>query len=176
MFRLAVTFLAVLGLGGAVRADGLGDARRCSAPTIDHDSSIRVCTAAIRSEELSRRNLAITFYNRGIAYFGKGEYDRAIRDYDAAIGLVANEAEFYGNRAGAYRMKGMYAEAVLDYTRAIRLDPADAYAYFGRGFARFALGRREAAVEDFVTAYGLSPNDPRIRDTLIEMGLLAPGR
>jgi tetratricopeptide (TPR) repeat protein len=35
----------------------------------------------------SGQNLAFAFYNRGIAYSDKGQYDRAIQDFDQAVQL-----------------------------------------------------------------------------------------
>jgi len=39
-----------------------------------------------------------TYNNRGVAYYMKGEYDRAIRDYNKAIELKPDCAEAYYNR------------------------------------------------------------------------------
>jgi hypothetical protein len=75
----------IAGLSGAATAQ-TPDQRRCSAP--DPDLSISGCTAMIQSGHETRQNLAGAFYNRGNAYNGKGQPDRAIADYDQAIRLV----------------------------------------------------------------------------------------
>ena len=45
--------------------------------------------------------------NRGIAYAGKGQYDRAIEDYDQALRLNPNDAAALSNRRVAYNNKGL---------------------------------------------------------------------
>ena len=73
------------------------------------------------------------FNNRGIVYDHKGEYDRAIADYDRAIELVPNDATAYNNRGVAYGKKGDYDRAIRDYDQAIRLKPDHANAFINRG-------------------------------------------
>jgi tetratricopeptide (TPR) repeat protein len=46
-------------------------------------------------------NLALAFNDRGNAYANKGQYDRAIQDYDQAIKLDPNLALAINNRAAA---------------------------------------------------------------------------
>ena len=49
------------------------------------------------------QTLAIAYNNRGNAYTGKGEYDRAIQDYDQSIKLSPNHARAFNNRGVAYQ-------------------------------------------------------------------------
>src|SRR5215475_2754417 len=48
----------------------------------------------------------VAYRNRGIAYHGKGDYDRAIADYDQAIRLDPKNAVAYTSRGQAYDKKG----------------------------------------------------------------------
>jgi tetratricopeptide (TPR) repeat protein len=84
--RWALLFMLmhIVGFSGAATAQS-PDQRRCSAP--DPDTSIRGCTAMIRSGHETQQNLAQAFNNRGIAYYCKGQLDRAIQDFDRAIRL-----------------------------------------------------------------------------------------
>jgi tetratricopeptide (TPR) repeat protein len=69
----------------------------------DPDLRIRGCTRVIeRGEEETRKNLTAAYYNRGLAYWRKGEIDHAIADYDAAIALARHLAPAYYNRGNAY--------------------------------------------------------------------------
>ena len=49
--------------------------------------SIKGCTALIQSLTETRNNLAIAHSNRGITYSDKGDFDRAIADYEQALKL-----------------------------------------------------------------------------------------
>src|SRR4029077_19011344 len=51
------------------------------------DTVIDGCTAIIQSGQEPREKLATAFDNRGVAYRRKGEYDRALQDYEQAIPL-----------------------------------------------------------------------------------------
>ena len=61
---------------------------------------------------------AETYYNRGIAYYGKGEYDRAILDYNEALEINPRYAEAYYNRAVSYYYKREYDKAWEDVHKA----------------------------------------------------------
>ena len=74
--------------------------------------------------------------NRGNAYHDKGEYDRAIRDYDEAIRLKPDDADAYKNRGVAYNNKGDRAAAARDLERALQLNPAEPQADAMRDYIR----------------------------------------
>jgi tetratricopeptide (TPR) repeat protein len=61
---------------------------------------------------------------RGNAYYAKGDRDRAIADYDKAIGINPGHAPAFYNRGNAYYAKGDRDRAMADYDRAILLHPA----------------------------------------------------
>ena len=78
-------------------------------------------------------NDAKSYCERGIAYYKKREYDKAIADYSEAIKLKPDYAEAYSNRAKAYLKKADFDRAIVDYTKAIELNPQDVDAYYTRG-------------------------------------------
>jgi tetratricopeptide (TPR) repeat protein len=69
-------------------------------------------TRCIDAGGLAAEDLAITYSNRGVAQYHKGDYDRAIRDFDAALALNPEDAETYYSRGLAYRHKGDYEQAI----------------------------------------------------------------
>jgi tetratricopeptide (TPR) repeat protein len=83
------------------------------------DLKIKGCSALIKTDTKD----AIAYYNRGAAYQTKGDVDKAITDFDAAIGLKPDYAAAYENRARAYVAKGDYTRAVADVTKAGELTP-----------------------------------------------------
>src|SRR5215470_12212619 len=61
------------------------------------DVGIEGCTAVIQSGQRRSENLALAYSRRATAYARKGDYDRAIPDFDQAIKLNPNDPlAFYG--------------------------------------------------------------------------------
>ena len=76
---------------------------------------------------------AADYNNQGVDWYNKGEYDKAIADYNKALSLDPNHASTYLNRGCVWDDKGEYDKAIADYSEAIRLKPSDAIAYGNRG-------------------------------------------
>jgi lipoprotein NlpI len=119
--------------------------------------TISGCTLVILSGRESQRNLASAYFNRGIAYKNKGDFDRAIADYTQAIQLNPKDAKPHVNRANAYSDKGDFDRAVADYNEAIQLDPKFAFAYLNRGLANLFTGALPKAIADLNQASELDP-------------------
>ena len=92
-------------------------------PGIDWDQQIISCSALIQSGDESTENLAIAFYNRGLAYENKEDYARAIADYSEAIRLDPNDAEAFFYRSLDKARMGDKAGAAADMAAAIRINP-----------------------------------------------------
>jgi len=107
-----------------------------------------------------RLNPTSTAYlQRGRVYNGKGDYDKAIEDFNQFIRLDPNNAGIYSNRGLAYTNKGDYDKAIEDFNKAISLDINDAYIYGNRGIAYDKKGNIDRAIEDYNQAIKLDPND-----------------
>ena len=132
-----------------------------------YDNAIRHYT-----EALKLRPVFIMYVVRGNAYHEKGDFDAAIRDYNAAIALNSKDARVYNDRGNAYHEKGnetvsetgdfdiaFFDAAIDDYSKAIELNPKDAGAYKYRGITYFAKRGLDAAIEDFNTSIELDPED-----------------
>jgi tetratricopeptide (TPR) repeat protein len=87
------------------------------------------------------------FYNRGNAYAMQGQYNRALVDFDEAIRLDGNHADFFAARGAALLMRGEHDRAIADYSEAIRLNP-DAEYFGGRGNAHWLKGELDGAIVD----------------------------
>ena len=125
------------------------DYAKCAETAGKPHSYIEHCTRAIDSGDLSIENLADAFNYRGVAYGHKGDYDRAIRDYDEAIRLDPEYADAFFNRGNAYDDKGDYDRAIQDYDQAIRLDPDFPLAFFNRGNRYRIEGDYDRAIHDY---------------------------
>src|SRR5262249_50749815 len=93
------------------------------------DVAIAACTGLMASDTLGEIGLGVAYYNRGVALYEKGEYARAIEDYNQAIQLNPGFAPAFLNRGNAFDGKGEYERAIQDYDRAINLDPSNAKAF-----------------------------------------------
>lgn len=97
------------------------------------------------------------YCDRGMAYWGMGDNDRAIADADEAIRLKPDLAAAYANRGAAYESKGDHDRAISDADEAIRLKPDLAAAYLNRGAAYEDKGDYDRAIADADQAIRLKP-------------------
>ncbi len=128
------------------------DWQLCTASDDDEvslDVQIRGCTAVIESGKEPQKNLAVAYYNRGVAYDDKDEPARALADYDQAIKLDPKNASAFYNRGNSYRAKGDHDRAIDDYNEAIGLDPNLAEAFYDRGNAYRDKGDQDRAISDY---------------------------
>jgi tetratricopeptide (TPR) repeat protein len=124
------------------------------------DTVIDGCTAIIQSGQEPREKLATAFDNRGVAYRRKGEYDRALQDYEQAIRLNPSNATGYNNRGIIYRIKGEYPRAIADYDEAIWLKNGDfPAAYYNRALAYADKGEYELSLRDFDVVMRFNPRN-----------------
>ncbi len=128
----------------------------------EHDQAIQVFGKVIRNLEqgpkLKPKAAAVSYNNRGSAYYKKGDYDRAIRDFDQAIKLNPNFAEAYSNRAVVYERKGQHDRAIHNFDRVIKLTPNDAKSYNSRGNLYLVKGDLDQAIHDLNRAIELNPS------------------
>src|SRR5262245_5115076 len=106
---------------------------------------------------------------RGERGFRRGDLDRAIADFDAAIRLDPGKAMAYGQRGNAWRSKGDQERALADYEAAIRIDPHNPAVFRDRGILWRRHGDLDRALVDFERAIRLGFSDS---DAYNERGLV----
>lgn len=134
--------------------------------------AIDQCTNALHAA-LDRRDRAGTHVNRGIIYFNRGAFERALEDFDTAIQLDPTLAEGHINRGAALIRQRDYGAAVTSISRGLELIPeAPARAYYNRGVANEELGDVRAAYHDYQRAAELAPgwDAPRTELTRFRVG------
>src|SRR5579859_6170129 len=128
--RAIVTCLFIslsIAQGAAQEQGGLDPCDGAGSP----DLQIAHCTATIDAKAFAGNDLAFAFNNRGLAYYAKRDFERAISDFSEATKLDPKFAHGYANRALVHRARQEPERAIADYDQAIRLDPAYAYAFRG---------------------------------------------
>lgn len=120
----AVALTTIAGLTGQASAQSVQEEDWCTGKNnASLDQMISGCTALIQSGKQTPKYLANTFSNRGIAYYRKGQYERALQDFDQAIKLNPKEARLFKNRSVVREKKGDKAGAEADWAEARRIDP-----------------------------------------------------
>ncbi len=140
----------------------------------DLDGSIAACTRIIRSGAEKGHDFALAFYDRGNAYKAKGDYDRAILDYNQALSIDPNYASVYNNRAVAYHNKGDYDHGIADYNKAIAIDPKHLNSYIGRGDEYLQKKDYDRAIADLNKAIAARSQE-RHRLQVPQLGLQSHG-
>jgi tetratricopeptide (TPR) repeat protein len=111
-------------------------------------------------------------YNSGTGYLEKGDYDRAIADYNESIRLNPNNYLAFGHRGFAYLRKGNAGgcdlcndQGIADFSESIRLNPNNDVAFRYRGFLYLTKGNYDQAIADINESIRLNPsNDVAFRN------------
>lgn len=124
------------------------------------DLAIEIGERALRAEphnESIRQKAAGAYHSRGLVHSHRTNHESAIRDFDRAIELDAQRAEFFLARGARYHIRGRYPQAVSDFTRAVQLAPDEAAYYFARGKCHQSQYRWFESLEDFNQAINRDP-------------------
>ncbi len=155
MLRLILLLIALLAFEDTPLAQSNDHARKCAAERNDFDLAIDYCTTAIQSGELSDQDLAVILNNRGLAYYNKKNYDRAIEDYNQVIRLAPNDTDSFYRRGLSYFEKNDYSRAIQDFDEAIKLNPDNAAILQSRGWAYESKNDYDQAIRDYDRAISL---------------------
>jgi tetratricopeptide (TPR) repeat protein len=151
MFKVYLTVLSLLLMGSSTAALA-GAGRDCD--NLGADASIQGCDQAIRENPRD----AISYHNRGVGYFHKGDFDRAIADFSKAIEINPKLARTYVARGVIFEEKGDLDRAIADSDKAIEIDPKYAPAYSNRGNALMHKGGDlDPAIADYTKSIEIDP-------------------
>lgn len=151
-FAAIAAALAVAGAAGPAAAQG-ADWNLCGpeAPG-DADRSIEACSRIVAAPALKAGDRASAYIYRGTIFLRRGETERAISDYDAALQLRPGDVVALNRRGEARSNRAEFVKALADYDQAVRLNPRYPLAFRNRARIHFYRGDFVAAAEDFRTA------------------------
>lgn len=124
------------------------------------DRVISGCTTLIDSGKENPSDLAEDYFNRARAYDDRGDYDRAVSDYEQAVKLDPKNAEAYFGLGSKHYLQGDYDRAISNLDRAVELKTPreDLYLTY-RGYAYHARGQFDLAVADYSRVIKLHSDD-----------------
>lgn len=102
-----------------------------------------------------------TYFGRGTLYFLVKDFEKAVTDFNMAIGLQPTSM-FYTNRGLVYFYMGKDTAALADLTTAIALDSTDAWAFYNRGLVYHRMDDYKSSLKDYLHAIELGREDPEI--------------
>jgi tetratricopeptide (TPR) repeat protein len=112
-------------------------------------------------------DLDVTRYNRALAWYHMGEYEKAKKDLDAAIEINPAEKDYYSYRGAALVMAGDTAAGFADFRKALKIAPNDADIYMLRSSVYADKGMYNAALADLQKVFKIDPEYP---DLFLNMG------
>ena len=168
VFAYAAAALAALlalfatSASGAAFVLGGGMADGCSRAAIagrDDRPSLDLCSMALETQPLLKRDRAGTYVNRGVIHLRRKAFAEARRDFDAALRLEPALGEAFVNRGAAFIAQRRYREGVNEIDRGLALGPDEPEkAYFNRALAHEGLDDMKAAWLDYQKALELRPD------------------
>lgn len=99
-----------------------------------------------------------SYYKIANDYYEKGDYEKAIENYNMAILLNPLFSEAYFNRALSYYQLKNYDKSIADYTEAAELDPKNPIIFNNKGDAYYRKQDYTNAIKDYDKAIMLNPN------------------
>src|SRR5690349_14892038 len=102
-----------------------------------------VFVSLLASADARAREGAEEFVKRGDELLEKGEFEKAVKEYDRALKLDAKDVRAYLGRGAARSASGDPFGAARDFSEAVALDPQEPRAYYGRARVRAQLGQYE---------------------------------
>ena len=101
----------------------------------------------MENEQNSGSNAA-DFFERGEAFYAENKYKEAINEYNKALEVEPDNAEYYNSRGVAYYGLERYYYAISDFINAIRLKSNYAMAYYNLAQCKNNLQDYDSGLDD----------------------------
>jgi len=118
----------------------------------NRDLWVAGCTALIERGSLDQEQLSRAYSMRALGFSLRGQFDRAIGDYDTAIRIIPDFAVALNNRAWAYFRSGRPAQGRADVEKSLQLNPMSEHTWDTRAHIRQVTGDLAGALADYEKA------------------------
>ena len=139
----------------------------------DWDGAIRCWSQVIDLPEISEEDRAKAFINRGISFARKGEFDRAIRDYNQVLENNPKNEKALINRGISFARKSEFDRAIRDYNQVLENNPKNEEALINRGIVFADKGEFDRAIRDYDQILG---NNSKNEEALNNRGIAFVGK
>lgn len=135
-----------------------------------NEEAITANSRAIEANsEWGSTKIADAYLNRANLYSDRGDYRRAIADYDQVVRLNPKNAVAYALRGLNHQRRGNNQAAIKDFNSAVRIDPNNAIAYLARGFSYHFQGDYQGALAAYEKA---TVQDAKLLAAVNNLGLI----
>jgi tetratricopeptide (TPR) repeat protein len=137
--------------GGPALADKLDDAQAAFAE-YDDVKALKLLDEILAENGPDKHLMALAYFNRGEVWASKGDSDKAVADFTAALALPQDDAEKAQtliSRAEQYNRRNRPEDALKDYAASLAIAPDQLGVRTARGQLYQRLGNNEAALADF---------------------------
>ena len=119
---------------------------------------VDLCTAALDDRDLTGRDLAGTYVNRGVLEFIGADYAAALKDFDKSVAIDDSIGEAHANRGATLVAMKRWADSIQAIDKGIALGSAEMEkSYYNRAIANEELGNIKGAYYDYQKALELKP-------------------
>lgn len=107
--------------------------------------------------------LSVISKHRGMAYFSKSEYEKALEDFEMSSRLDPKNFRALYYEGIVYAILKQYEKAIECYTASIELNEFHSHTFFRRAMAYYELDEYENALNDVIAAKNLGMDDNESR-------------
>ncbi|MEO0533181.1 MAG: tetratricopeptide repeat protein [Cyanobacteria bacterium P01_A01_bin.123] len=122
-----------------------------------YGETVTVLTDLLNAEVVKAEKYSIIYSWRGNVYRLMSAHEKALQDFNCAVGLEPEYQWAIAHRGITYRFMERYEEALTDFSRAIELNSEDKWAIAHRGITYRFMERYEEALTDLNCAIELDP-------------------
>ena len=91
----------------------------------DYNTILTETSKIINEKIVEKKELAIAFYDRGVFFMKKGDYQQAVSDFSSAAELRSDHSATYHNLGLSLYILGIHIDSLINFRKAFEIDPED---------------------------------------------------